>query len=193
MPPARAAPRTGQRVPGKRRAGLQAGHVDDRRRQVPQADRLVDDLLRRAPPGRDDQERDVQLGLVEARPVAEDAGMLAETLAVVRGDDQPGLLEDPAPVQLVDQLPELLIEVRDAIVVGVGGECDALGRERRLVELPPVLDQDALIVVASARPRSGGAVPAAADRDNGRRSSSGRRRTAAPAAGAATASRGARD
>ena len=91
------------------------------------ADRFLDDLRRTASTWRDHEERDVQLRLVEARAVAEDAGMFAETLAVVRGDDQPRLLEDPASLQLVDQLPELLVEVRDAIVVGVDGEGHPLG------------------------------------------------------------------
>ena len=96
----------------------------------------------------------MQLGLVETRAVAENAGVLAETFAMVRGDDQPGSLQDPAPVQLVDQLAELLIEIRDAIVIGVGGECHALGRDSRLVELPPVLDQEALIVVGRLDPET---------------------------------------
>ena len=90
----------------------------------------------------------MQLGLVETLPVAEDAGMFAETLAMVRHDDQPGILEDSATAQLVNQLPELLIEIGDAIVIGIGGELHALGREGRLVELPPMLDQDALIIIA---------------------------------------------
>ena len=135
----------------------------------------------------------MQLGLVKTLAVAENAGVLAETFAMVRGDDQPGLLQNPAPVQLVDQLAELLVEVRDAIVISVGGEGHALGRDRRLVELPPVLDQDALIVVGRLDPETMKPVPAAVDRDNERRSSSRTRRTAAPAACAARASRGARD
>ena len=69
----------------------------------------------------------MQLGLVKTRAVAENAGVLTETFAMVRGDDQPGSLQNPAPVQLVDQLPELLIEVRDAIVISVGGKCHTLG------------------------------------------------------------------
>ena len=36
----------------------------------------------------------MELRLVEARPMAEDAGMLAEALAVVRCQDYPGLIED---------------------------------------------------------------------------------------------------
>ena len=40
----------------------------------------------------------MQLGLVETLAVAENAGVLTETFAMVRGDDQPGLLQNPAPV-----------------------------------------------------------------------------------------------
>ncbi len=57
--------------------------------------------------------------------MAEYAGVLAETFAMVRGDDQPGSLQEPATIQLVNQLPELLIEVGDAIVIGVRDKCYA--------------------------------------------------------------------
>ena len=69
----------------------------------------------------------MQLGLVETLAVAENAGVLAETFAVVRGDEQPGIVQNPAPAQLVNQPPELFIEIRDAIVIGVDGECHAPG------------------------------------------------------------------
>ncbi len=38
----------------------------------------------------------MKLRLVEARPVAEHAGMFAKALAVVRDDDDPGMVEDRA-------------------------------------------------------------------------------------------------
>ena len=63
--------------------------------------------------------------------MAEDAGMLAEALAVVGGDDHPGRLQDAPAAQLVDQSAELLVEVRDAIVVGVADERDVLRRRAR--------------------------------------------------------------
>ena len=69
----------------------------------------------------------MQLGLVETHAVAKIAGVLTEAFTMVRGDDQPGSLQNPTPVQLVDQLAELLIEIRDAIVISVDGECHALG------------------------------------------------------------------
>ena len=55
------------------------------------------------------------------------AGVLAEAFAMVRGDDQPGSLQSPAVFQFVDQLAELLIEIRDAIVISVGGKCHTRG------------------------------------------------------------------
>ena len=135
----------------------------------------------------------MQLGLVKTRAVAENAGVLAETFAMVRGDDQPGLLQNPAPLQLVDQLPDLLIEIRDAIVISVGGKCHALGQDRRLVELPPVLDQGALpfvvgLVPETMKPSRRQLIGMMSIVSNSRK-----RKTAAPAARAVTASRGARD
>ena len=79
----------------------------------------------------------VQLGLIQARPVAEDAAMLAEAFAVVRGNDQPGSLENSPPGELVDQPPELLVEVGDAIVISVDGEGQVLWHETNLVQVSP--------------------------------------------------------
>ena len=78
--------------------------------------------------------------------MAVDAGVLAEALAMVGGDDQPGPLQDPRR-PAVDQLADLLVEIGHAIVVGVDGEGHFLGRDRRLVDPPPVLDQAAAVVV----------------------------------------------
>ena len=59
----------------------------------------------------------MELRLVKTRPVPEHAGFFAETFAVIRGDDHPGPLENRTAIELVDQPAELLIEVRDAVVV----------------------------------------------------------------------------
>ena len=56
--------------------------------------------------------------------------MLAEALAVVRGDDHPGPIEDRARSELVEQSAELLVEVRDAVVVGVADEREIPRRDR---------------------------------------------------------------
>ena len=64
----------------------------------------------------------MQLGLIETGSVAENAGVLAETFPVVRGDDQPGSVQDTTLPQLVQQLPDLFIEVGDAIVVSIDGK-----------------------------------------------------------------------
>ena len=55
------------------------------------------------------------------RAVAEVAG-LAEELAVVGGHDHQGVIEDALPVQLVEEFAEGIVEIGDAVVVGVPGE-----------------------------------------------------------------------
>ena len=45
--------------------------------------------------------------------------MFAKTLAVVRDEDHPGLVEDGPTFKLVDQPPQLLIQVGDAVIVSV--------------------------------------------------------------------------
>ena len=92
--------------------------------------------------------------------MAEDAGMLAEALAVVGGDDHPGRFEDRTSTELVEQSAQLFIEVRDAVIVGVAGKRDIPRRDRRLVHRPPSLDHVAVAGVDGPVPRSGGSFPA---------------------------------
>ncbi len=55
---------------------------------------------------------------VEAAGVAEQS-VLAELFAMVRRDDEHGVLQDPLPIQVRDELTELSIHVGDAVVVRV--------------------------------------------------------------------------
>src|SRR5262245_47957065 len=82
----------------------------------------------------------MKLGLVEA-PAVSKAPVLAEALAMVRGDDHPGPLERSEVPQIVEQQADLLIEVGDAAIVGVASEGDLLRPKRALVGAPPVLDE----------------------------------------------------
>ena len=50
--------------------------------------------------------------------------VLAELLAVVRGDDHVRVLQEPTPLQLVEQATELVVEEGDAIMVTVAGQPD---------------------------------------------------------------------
>ena len=74
----------------------------------------------------------MDLRLIETRAVPEHAGLFAEALAMIRRDDDPGSLEDGTAIELVDQSPELLIEIRDAIVVAVAAEVDLFWEGRPL-------------------------------------------------------------
>ena len=94
----------------------------------------------------------MELRLVEARAVPEHAGMLAETFPVVRGDDQPGPVEDVTAVELVDQPAELLVEIRDAVVVGGANEGILAHGEPPLVDSTPVFDEIHLALGAWTRP-----------------------------------------
>src|SRR5262249_33589974 len=120
-------PQTCQRGAREWCVGLLAGQIDDRRRQVAETDGLLHYLRRRSSARRDEEKRNVNLGLGEALAVAQNASRLAETLPVVRGDDQPGLSQSTAALQVVDQFTDLFIEVGDAVVIGIGGECHTLG------------------------------------------------------------------
>ena len=84
------------------------------------ANRLGDPPHRRANTVEEDQQRDVDLGVVEAAGVAEEL-VLAEVFAVVGGDDHQRVVEQAVLVERIEKHAELFIEVRDAVVVGVAG------------------------------------------------------------------------
>ena len=124
-------PRAVAQEPGERTAGegiprAQVDPLGDRRGEVAEADRLVDDPGGRRPIGRgDDQQGDVDFPAVEAQAVAEEA-VLAEVLAVVGGHDHQGVLQQPAALELVEEAAELPVEVGDATLVGVAEQVDRL-------------------------------------------------------------------
>ncbi len=123
----------------------------------------------------------MKLRLVEARSVAEHAGMFAETLAVVRDDDEPGPVEDGTTLELVDQPSQLLIEVRDTIVVSVASQSDLLPAKAGSAASSNVSSNGVdLMVVVGPDPRTDGCPSPGADRDGGRHSNSGRRKRADP-------------
>ena len=70
--------------------------------------------------------------------------VLAEVLAVVGRDDHQRVRQQAAPVQLVEEPAELLVEVGDAVVVGVAARAgSSLGASFVLSESePPVQDRD---------------------------------------------------
>ncbi len=152
-----------QRAAGEGRAGRKPQQVDDRGRQVAQADRLGDRAARRRRRG-EDQQGDVDLVRVEAEAVVEHA-MLAELLAVVRGDDHQRVPEHPAPIKLVEQRPDLAIEGGDAVVVGVAGQPHVPLAEGRLVAVPVV--QEHPIVARPIRGEARNATPSPSGGTNG--------------------------
>ena len=106
-----------ERYSGKRRTRRLTGKFDNGRCQVAETYRVLDDLPCLTSPWWNDDERNVQLRVVKTHAVAERSGVFTEAFAVVGGNDHPRLFEHPLSVQDVHQLPKLLIQVGDAIVV----------------------------------------------------------------------------
>ena len=100
-----------------------------RRRNVPLARCLGDYMRRWATRRRNDHHGNMELRLVETRPVPEHARFFAETFAVIRRDDHPRPLENGTAIEFVDQSAKLLIELRDAIVITVDSEADLDGEK----------------------------------------------------------------
>ena len=88
------------------------------------------------------------LRLVERRSMKEHTGVLTEVLAVVRGKNQPGTLEDRLAPELVDQHAQLLIEFGDAVVVGIASKGNLLGGSPLPDHPDPIFDVGHLTRVA---------------------------------------------
>ncbi len=72
------------------------------------------------------QERDVNLGLVQARAMAKLA-VLAELFPVIGRDDQQRAVELTPPAQFTDQLTQRMVQRRDAVVVRIPRKRYGLG------------------------------------------------------------------
>ena len=83
-----------------------------------------------------DHQRHLHELTVQAAPV-EEQEVIAQVLAVIRGDDHQGIVEHAAPAELLKEHPQPPIEIRNAIVIDIGGHPHVVVRESRLVERVP--------------------------------------------------------
>jgi hypothetical protein len=118
-----------QRVALERGRRRDAGKVEDGRGHVDELDDLVAHDGRHTA-GRDDDERYAHLGFVERLAVADHA-VLVEALAVVGGDDDERIVEEPARGELVEEPGDLGVHRHDGRVVEVD---DRLHEVRRRLE-----------------------------------------------------------
>ena len=78
--------------------------------------------------------------------------MIAEMLAMIRGDDDQRVVEHPARSQLIEEGPQLPIEIINAIVIYVDCHLHVSGRNVRLVERLPALQGQAVQVRGGPQP-----------------------------------------
>ena len=115
-------PVPGERPPGEWRVP-QAHHVGHGRGQVAQAHLGRDGLPRVCSAGEEDEQGDADLRVVEAAGVPVER-VLAQVFPVIGGDDHQGIVQSSGPLQVVEEQAELLVEVGDAVIVGVEDELD---------------------------------------------------------------------
>ena len=114
------APEPCERPAGEGCIPPQPEQVDDRGRQVAQAHRLGDHPIRRHSLGIHDHQRHLDELPVQAAAV-EEQEVIAQVLAVIRGDDHQRIVEHAAPAQLIEEEPQPPIEISNAIVINIGG------------------------------------------------------------------------
>src|SRR4051812_19192885 len=96
----------------------QPEQINDGGGQLTEVDRLGNDPAIRRPPGREDQERHVQLAAIETEPVPREPTLL-KVLAVVGSDDDKGVFKQPPAPQLIEEAADLVVEIGDAAVVAI--------------------------------------------------------------------------
>ena len=134
-------------APGNGEPAALTRDIDNGRRHVAQTHHFCGDPAAHRSAGRTDQEWNVQLGVIQTRAVREITGVLAEALAVVGDNEEPCPFTQPASIERIEQNAELLVEISDAIVIGIDGKRHARGRDRFFVEQPPLPDQEPLVWV----------------------------------------------
>src|SRR5438067_1688868 len=88
-------------------------------------------------------------GLIDAASVPIQT-VLAEMLAMIGRYDDQGVLEQSAVLQPLEELPELVVEVGDAVVVRISRQRQIARGDMPLVETKPVAEQK--IIVGRLRP-----------------------------------------
>ena len=104
---------------------------------------LPHDPRRPAARRQDDQERHADLRAIETLAVVEQI-VLPQSFAMIGGDDHQRSIEHAAPLQVVEQLAQPLVQIGEAVVIGVSSqESDSAGPNWSLS-------------IASSRARPGG-------------------------------------
>ena len=102
-----------------------------------------------------DHQWDSDLVEIEGGAVPEDL-MIAEPLAVVRGDDHHRVVKQPLAGKFIEQLPELLIEESDAVVVAIACHQKVSCSGRILVDVRVVKKELVVPWVLGADPEAAG-------------------------------------
>ena len=114
---------------------------------------------------------------VQAETVVEDS-VFAELFPVIRRDDHERIAQHTAPVEFIEQRPDLTVEGRDAVVVGVAGQLHVVLAELELVPIPIVEEHPVVAARFGAEPEDAPRHLRAAGTARARRDNSGMRRRA---------------
>ena len=111
-------PPSGGRANARERESRPGQYVGNRGREIAQADLCGNDLPRVRFTREQNQERDVDFGVVEAAGMSAEL-VLAQVFPVVGRDNHQGAGKQAEPIEFVDEPAELLVEVGNAIIVSV--------------------------------------------------------------------------
>ena len=111
-------PRASRATAQRTDPGLQTNQVDDRRRQIAEADCVWHNTLSLVAGGRNDQQRYADFIAVHALAMVKET-VITQSFTVIGSNDDQCSIEHTASCQFVKQLTQLLIEISHAIVVAV--------------------------------------------------------------------------
>ena len=81
--------------------------------------------------------------------------MIAEMLAMIGRDDHQSVVEHPAPAKLIEQDPQMTIEIENTIVVNIDGHLHMSLRDFRLVEGVPAFQSSSIEYETGRSPKPG--------------------------------------
>src|SRR5262249_59705452 len=81
--------------------------------------------------------------------------MVAEMLAVIRGDDHQGVVEHAPTAEFLEEDTESLVEVRDTIVIDVAGHPDVIVGQLGLLKPRPAPERQAVVAGPGPKSKSG--------------------------------------
>ena len=132
----RISPESSEQFSREGRPCSQTHQIDDRGRQIAEADRCAHDRRRIETRRRSNHQGHTDLRPVKTQAVVKQV-VFAQPLTMIRGDDDQCLIEHAVPPQCVKEQAKLLVDVSQAVVIRIASDFNIRRRQPHLVKKWP--------------------------------------------------------